>query len=78
MLALVEYSHDESLLTGLLAGVVAVAGSIVWLLVVRLVLETVVVLFRIHAEIDFGNALTLRPTRTESATDASGQPPKMG
>jgi hypothetical protein len=55
-----EYWHDESLSIGLLAAGLAVLASIVWLLVVRLVLETVVVLFRIYGEIYIGNARAFR------------------
>ena len=75
LLAVVEYTHEESISIGLLAGVVAAVGSIVWLLVVRLLLETVVVLFRIHDEMYYGNALALRSGTDDraSTTEAHGQ-----
>ena len=76
LLAIVEYTHEESIWIGLLAGVAAAVGSIVWLLVVRLLLETVVVLFRIHDEMYFGNALVLR-SRTDDRASTTNAPDRL-
>ena len=74
--AAIEVGHDESVVIGLVAGGVTVLGSIVWLLLVRLLLETVVVLFRIYGEIYFGNARALRSEmenqQSAGATSAPG------
>lgn len=48
---LIEYWHQDSLVFGVLAGLVALAIAIVWLLWMRLLLEAIVVLFRIYGEL---------------------------
>jgi hypothetical protein len=74
--AAIEAGHEESVVIGVVAGGVVALGSIVWLLLVRLLLETVVVLFRIHGEIYLGNARAFRSEIRErqGATAPSAAP----
>jgi hypothetical protein len=57
----IESMHEESVLTGLLAALVALVLAIIWLLWFRLILETIAVLFRIYGELRSSNA-SRRPT----------------